>query len=34
VQWPGGRHLVDADHLPICDVKDIGPGVTDFRDVT
>ena len=34
VQWPGGRHLVDAEHLPICHVKNIEPGVTDFRDVT
>ena len=32
VQWPGGRH--DAEHLPIYHVKNIGLGVTDFRDVT
>jgi len=34
VQWPGGRHLVDAELLPIYHVKNIGLGVTDFRDVT
>ena len=34
VQWPGGRHLVDAEHLPIYHAKNIGPWVTDCRDVT